>query len=267
VSVSEAICISQCLPPKRRIVVVSPHLDDAVLSLGATIASAVRSGADVEVLSVFCGDPGSAAPPGEWDRKSGFQSEGEASRVRREEDRAACSILGARPRWLPFGDEQYDQRRDEQQVGTALVAALAGADAVLIPGWPLQNADHLWLNDLLLRTELQCGQLGLYLEQPYGFYRRACPSAAMPDWHHLSTSTVDRELKRHAVSAYRSQARQLGLRFTGVRRFLRYEFAQGGEAVAWLPSPDSTVEELGTRVPASAHVMNASRPDCSPVAS
>ena len=38
-----------------RLVVVSPHLDDAVLSLGATLAHAVESGATVEVLTVFAG--------------------------------------------------------------------------------------------------------------------------------------------------------------------------------------------------------------------
>jgi LmbE family N-acetylglucosaminyl deacetylase len=242
---SESIYISSQLPLQGRVVVVSPHLDDAVLSLGATIAAAARAGADVEVLSVFCGDPGSAAPAGAWDRKSGFESEGEASRTRRQEDRTACTILGASARWLPFGDEQYDRRGDEWQVGAALATAVDGANVVLIPGWPLENADHAWLSELLLRTQAQCGRLGLYVEQPYAFYRRArAPVAvaaslrpllgAIPAWHHLSVSRVDRQLKRQAVSAYRSQARQLGLRFLGIRRLLLHERAQGGEAIAWL---------------------------------
>jgi LmbE family N-acetylglucosaminyl deacetylase len=44
-------------PPGERIVVVSPHLDDGVLSLGASIASWSRSGATVELLTVLGCDP------------------------------------------------------------------------------------------------------------------------------------------------------------------------------------------------------------------
>ncbi len=53
--------------PGKRVVVVSPHSDDAVLSLGAAIAAWARRGAEVEVLTVFALDPGSHAPAGGWD--------------------------------------------------------------------------------------------------------------------------------------------------------------------------------------------------------
>jgi len=66
-----------------RLVVVSPHLDDAVLSLGATLAHAVESGATVEVLTVFACALGSSAPTDDWDRKSGFTTEGQAAQQRR----------------------------------------------------------------------------------------------------------------------------------------------------------------------------------------
>jgi LmbE family N-acetylglucosaminyl deacetylase len=228
-----------------RVVVISPHLDDAVLSLGSTIAAAARRGAAVEVLSVFCGDPDSQAPAGAWDRKSGFRSEGEASRARRQEDQAACAILGAKAHWLPFGDEQYDRRGDEREVIAAVATAVEGAAVVLIPGWPLENSDHAWLSTVLLKNGIHCGRLGLYLEQPYAFYQRECDPVAVasslqpllraaPPWHRLSASQLDGNLKRHAVTAYRSQARQLGLRFIGVRRLLQYERTRGGETVAWL---------------------------------
>jgi LmbE family N-acetylglucosaminyl deacetylase len=231
---------------RGRVVVVSPHLDDAVLSLGSTIAAAARRGATVEVLSVFCGDPVSPAPAGAWDLKSGFGSEGEASQARRQEDRAACATLGATAHWSPFGDEQYERRGDEREVGAAVATVADGADVVLIPGWPLENSDHAWLSEVLLKKHIHCGRLGLYLEQPYAFYRRERRPVTVaarlqpllrtvPAWHHLSASSLDRHLKRQAVTAYRSQARQLGLRFLGVRRLLQYENACGGEAIAWLP--------------------------------
>jgi LmbE family N-acetylglucosaminyl deacetylase len=229
-----------------RVVVISPHLDDAVLSLGSTIAAAARRGAAVEILSVFCGHPDSQAPAGPWDSKSGFGTEGEASRTRRQEDRSACAILGATAHWAPFGDEQYDRRGDEEEVGAAVTTAVDGADVVLIPGWPLENSDHAWLSGVLLKKRINCHRLGLYLEQPYAFYRgeRGPVTVAaslqpllrtVPPWHHLSASRADCQLKRKAVTAYRSQARQLGLRFLGVRRLLQYESMRGGEAIAWLP--------------------------------
>jgi LmbE family N-acetylglucosaminyl deacetylase len=230
---------------RGRVVIVSPHLDDAVLSLGAAIAAAARRGVSVKVLTVFCGDPFSQAPAGPWDRDSGFSSEGEASRARREEDRRACEILGASVQWLAFADEQYDRHGGEAEIVPAVVAATRGADEVLIPGWPLSNPDHAWLTQALLRRRLDCARLGLYVEQPYAFQLpgREAPSLApklqsklsvTPSWQSLFSSPGDRRLKRQAVAAYRSQVHPLGLGFIGVRRMLDYERAMRGEAVAWL---------------------------------
>jgi len=51
----------------KRIVVVSPHLDDGALSLGASMASWARRGAAVELLTALACDPASKAPAGGWD--------------------------------------------------------------------------------------------------------------------------------------------------------------------------------------------------------
>ena len=55
--------------------VVSPHSDDAVLSLGAAITSWVRGGAVVELLTVLALDPESPAAAGGWDGRAGFATE------------------------------------------------------------------------------------------------------------------------------------------------------------------------------------------------
>src|SRR5690242_11145568 len=86
----------------RDVVVISPHLDDAVLSLGAALSWAARHGARVTVLTVLAGRPDSSTPAGEWDAGSGFGTEGEAATARREEDERACEVLGATPVWLPY---------------------------------------------------------------------------------------------------------------------------------------------------------------------
>ena len=107
-------------PPADRIVVVSPHFDDGVLSLGASIAAWSRAGATVVLLTVFGCDPDSTAPSGGWDRRGGFGTEGESARARREEDRLACAVLGASPVPLPFGSVDYERHGDDAAVQEAV---------------------------------------------------------------------------------------------------------------------------------------------------
>ena len=154
-------------PSRRRLVVVSPHLDDAALSLGAAIAYASDNGLPVTVLTVFAGDPGSHEAAGTWDKRSGFATAGEAAHARRVEDRRACEILGAEPVWLPFSDNQYTNARNEQEIWEALERQLTDAALVLIPGHPLAHPDHAWLAGLVTQRLGPSTGLGFYVEQPY----------------------------------------------------------------------------------------------------
>jgi LmbE family N-acetylglucosaminyl deacetylase len=228
-----------------RVVVVSPHLDDAIMSLGATIATAVRRGATVEVLTVFGYGPVSSTPAGPWDTKSGFSTEAEACHARRDEDDRACRILGATPRWLDFGAEPYERRGSPDEILAAVKAIVAGADCVLLPGFPLAHADHAELSRLLLSANLS-GHIGLYAEQPYLFYERNRLPPVMrapaiddllsetPQWTRQRVGRAERRLKLRAVRSYRSQLYQLGLSHIGLYRMLWHESLQGGEAIAWL---------------------------------
>src|SRR5712691_10743873 len=127
------------------ILVVSPHLDDAVLSLGATMARAVRLGAQVNVVTVFAGDPSSTRQVSGWDRRAGFATEGAAASARRSEDVEACRAIGATPSWLSFAPGSYGDSRDADRIWSALADAAACADTVLVPGFPLSNEDHAWI--------------------------------------------------------------------------------------------------------------------------
>jgi LmbE family N-acetylglucosaminyl deacetylase len=249
-----------------RVVVVSPHLDDAVLSLGATMAQAVEAGSRVEVLTVFACEPTSNAPTDDWDRKSGFATEGEAAKQRRIEDRNACSILGVTPRWLDFGAQPYERRGSLEEVMSAVAAATAGADTILIPGYPLEHADHAAIANGLLCRELSCRRLGLYAEQPYAFDLGATPqgrvealpvanesrplpwqraadaftlqrTAASFTWQPATAHRRHRRLKLQAVKQYQSQLRSLGFRQRGfgylrLHRMLWSE-ARRGETIGW----------------------------------
>jgi hypothetical protein len=142
-------------------------LDDAALSLGGAIATATRAGAEVTVVSVFANDPDSPGPAGVWDSACGFHSAGEAARRRREEDRRACTLLGATPLWLPFSDFEYPQEEDDDEVWDAVADATKGADVILIPGFPLVAPDHARLARLLMNRPLPNGRVAVYVEQPY----------------------------------------------------------------------------------------------------
>ena len=224
--------------PLRRIVVVSPHLDDGVLSLGASIASWRRAGAEVELLTVLACDPGSAAPSGGWDRRGGFATEGEQARARREEDRRACALLGARPAWLPFGSVDYERHGDEDDVRRAVAPLVEAASVVLVPGFPLSHPDHEWLVRTLAPA-LDGLDVALYAEQPYT--RRSGGEPIVPAWvaeafgprsfEHPPTTARDRLAKWRAIRRYRSQLPLLGMRRSVRRGPLRSAVAP--EWVAW----------------------------------
>jgi LmbE family N-acetylglucosaminyl deacetylase len=209
-----------------KIVVISTHLDDAVLSVGAALSRAARHGANVTVLTVLAGDPASSAPAGSWDAQAGFRTAGEASAARRKEDTRACSILGVAPRWLPFADDQYDPTPDEQVVA-ALRSELDGFGLVLLPGFPLTHRDHEWLSRLVLERVQPKTRLLLYAEQPYYLRENAGPPAG---WQPAAAALQDRVKKVRACRAYASQLELLGPRGLS-SRLARFEAARGGELI------------------------------------
>ena len=162
---------TELLPAGSRVVVLAPHLDDATFSLGATIAGLARATAQVSVVTVFAGDPRSSTRAGAWDRRAGFRTEGEAAHFGREEDLRACRIMGARPVWLDFSHEQYGRPDDDDAVWDAFEPLLAGADAVLAPGFPLVHRDHKRLTRLAL-DRARVARIGIYVEQPYATWYR-----------------------------------------------------------------------------------------------
>ena len=75
------------------VVVLSPHLDDAVLSLGALLARLAADGRRVEVWTAFSAGPDPQDVPRRWRAFADYP-------VRRAEDDRALDLLGARARRL-----------------------------------------------------------------------------------------------------------------------------------------------------------------------
>ena len=247
-----------------RVVVISTHLDDAALSVGATIARVASAGGEVSVLTVLAGDPESSSPAGLWDETCGFRTEGEAARERRLEDLRGCELVGARPVWLPFPDEQYERSASDEEVWAAIEPQLEGARLVLIPGYPLHHSDHLCLTELVLSRLDPSTCAGLYVEEFYTsdlaighsnslktfvkaagvtahtrFGCRIQPPPISPaieqlaarplEWIAVRPNRRERRLKLAFARAYPSQLDALGDRLT--RRIWLYERASGGELV------------------------------------
>lgn len=236
----------------QSVAVISPHLDDAVLSLGAALCEAATAGTDVAVVTVLAGDPAESCAPTRWDRSAGFRTAGEAAQRRRQEDARACELIGARPVWLPFpyGENRGGENRgglDEDAIWEAVSGVTGNAEAVLLPGFPLTNPDHAWLASLLLRHRLPNQRIGLYLEQPYVRWRKI-EQPYVPEglerfvggqlaWKAIEADGAARRLKRRACHAYASQVRLLRPRQLSLPlewRVALYEARAGGETIAWL---------------------------------
>ena len=113
-----------------RIVVVSPHFDDAAMGAGHLLASYP----DTTVVTVLGGPP-PAYPdePSEWDALGGFKPGDDVVAARRLEDVDAMAVLESAYRWLEFADHQYLARADRPRAEVATFAGLT-VDFKHIPG-------------------------------------------------------------------------------------------------------------------------------------
>ncbi|HYL51169.1 MAG TPA: PIG-L family deacetylase [Acidimicrobiia bacterium] len=198
-----------------RVVVCSPHFDDA--ALGA--AHLLTAHPDSTVVTVFGGRPASYPdPPTEWDALGGFRAGDDVVALRRLEDRAAMEVLGAAPIWLDFVDHQYlapDERAEPHEIAVALDAVLEEAQptAVFLP-MGLANPDHVATHDagVLLaagRDDLTwfCYEDSGYKHIPGMLAWRIAKLFRSDLWPTPMVVPVmlDNDRKRAAIECYRSQ--------------------------------------------------------------
>jgi len=197
------------------LVVVSPHCDDAVLGCGELLAN--HPGA--EVVTVFAASPPSDTPLTPWDEAAGFQAGDAVMETRREEDRAALTVLGAVPVWLEFRDTQYGPSPAPEDVARALETVLRRrARTVFIP-LGLIHPDHRLAHAASLLVVRQRPDLEWFAYED-AIYRHSARDlvgerirdlagagfAPTPASLVLTTAAVR---KRVAIECYRSQLRAL----------------------------------------------------------
>jgi LmbE family N-acetylglucosaminyl deacetylase len=219
------------------VLIVSPHLDDAVLSCWALLDAATP----VDVLTVFAGEP---VPPlrKAWDLAMGFSDSAESLLARRSEDEEAFAGTGHRRTYMALLDDQYlDGSRGPQDAealaerlrawmheGVGSIAVPAGAGRVC--RGPIErirrvttrvnrgyvHPDHVFVRQVGLETVPTDSAIELlaYEEVPYTWagssqarltsVARAAGRAVVP-----LDLPVDRAAKARRIRAYRSQTAAL----------------------------------------------------------
>ena len=178
--------------------VISPHLDDAVLSAGGSIAAWSAAGERVVVATVFTDGPPLDAVPPSMRALANYE-------VRRAEDAHACAAVGAEVRWLGHVERAFRRPflttracfttasdRAEFTALSAVTASLASLDAlapdrILVPLGIGNHVDHVEV--LLGATEWAFargwGDRLLFYEDFYALstvMRRAHPVARLRGW-------------------------------------------------------------------------------------
>jgi len=211
---------------------VSPHLDDAVFSCEALVAQPQP----IDILTVFAGEP---EPPrrGWWDETCGFESSAESIPARRLEDEAALAGTSHRRLYLELLELQYADRRtpdDERTIADAIGEWLARfpRGTVAVPAgagrrqrrlsrfrdrfrdssveWP-QHPDHLFVRDAALKGLVDSDATPLlYEELPYLFGMAADEAVERVARRHRWRAEpivveIDRRRKSERIAAYVTQ--------------------------------------------------------------
>lgn len=185
--------------------ILSPHLDDAVLSLGQFMQTEPCT-----VVTVFAGIPEDGLS--DYDASCGFATSAQAMAERREEDRRALLTVGCQ-NFTQYGllDQQYEQSTDDEELTAALVPYVT-PDAIVPLG--LGHPDHAQVFRCVINAVPRGMPLFFYEELPY---RVLWPEQAQAAKKMLQLNGFqiqelpfpilqgDRDVKAKAIAEYRSQ--------------------------------------------------------------
>ena len=196
----------------KKVLLVSPHFDDAVLSAGQHMADRP----DCEVVTVFAGmplTPERVKTP--YDQKCGFKNAQDAVAERQRENNAALALLQATAIDLPFLDSQYHTEVagvTVEQVTEALQEIVDNNDyEYIMAPLGLGHPDHMMANEAVLRlkTELPIylwEDLPLRVVDPLEVIPRIAMFGFTSDKLWQPSTTNDKMAKKaRALMCYKSQ--------------------------------------------------------------
>ncbi|WP_338501778.1 PIG-L family deacetylase [Sphingomonas kaistensis] len=220
---------------------LSPHLDDAVFSAGATLFRAARRGWRVVVATIFTGNV--AQPTGfalACQLDKGLAADVDYMALRREEDKKACARLGAEALHLPlleaphrgydsapalFGDVTADDSA-KTEVSDAIAALIADLrpDILLAPLGIGGHVDHLIVRDAVAALGNPPTTM-LWEDWPY------LDRSYLPPRDQALVVPANSAARAAKLSACAAYATQLGFQFGGAAA-LRDRLA--GQHAEWL---------------------------------
>lgn len=191
--------------------IISPHLDDAVLSC----AQAIRAHPGSVIVTVFAGRPQDDRLS-RWDSEScGFKPGDKPVLTRRAEDQAACADLGASPVHLPFLDREYWEPAEDDAICKVLVEEIdrLGLRTWLIP-LGITHPDHQQAHrvSVMAMKQLPDRCWVIYEELPYRLQYGPDSQTALRAARSrldMQPATVpfdpDMQAKERAICCYRTQ--------------------------------------------------------------
>jgi len=148
------------------IAVVSPHLDDAVLS-----AWLVLRRSQARVVTCFAGVPDKAVS-GNWDSVTAGSAGRSTVGIRRSEDLRALARTNTEPVHLELLDVQYRLPSEEGDLPLRLASLLEphvrDAEEVWIPAGLGDHVDHLMVRQAAMVATSRHKRRYLYADLPYG---------------------------------------------------------------------------------------------------
>ena len=202
---------------------VSPHLDDAVFSVGGTLAALAREGVRVVVATCFTAsvpDPSGFALACQLDK--GLDASVDYMALRRAEDVAACAAVGAMAIHLPFAEAPhrgygsaaalFAERREDDGVEAMLASALATLIGRLAPDrmlGPIGIGDHV--DHQVVRSALTGPGRTVEWWEDWPYADRADP----PDRSRAVAHRLSVEDTANKIAGCQAYASQLGFQFGG----------------------------------------------------
>jgi hypothetical protein len=158
-----ASAVYGCLTMSTVATILSPHLDDAVLSCWHRLTEP----GDVRVVNVFAGVPDDSVGVAWWDGLTAADSSAARMRERLDEDRAALALAGREAVCLELLDAQY--RRTGQPTGVldALGERLTPGSVVYVPAGLSSHPDHILVREAGLGLRERGFSLRLYADLPH----------------------------------------------------------------------------------------------------
>lgn len=146
------------------VTVLSPHLDDAVLSCWHLLGD----DRDVRVVNVFGGMPEPGVTLSWWDAMTGAGDSAARMRERWGEDRAAMAVAGREAVTLDLAEELYRRNGTPPDVASRLAEVIPAESVVYAPaGLGIEHTDHVLTRDSALALRGEGIEVRLYADLPH----------------------------------------------------------------------------------------------------